>query len=359
MYVLGIETSCDETAASVVKDGRIILSNEVSSSLKFHKRYGGVVPEIASRQQLETITEVADCAIREAGIKLKDINLISVTSGPGLLGSLLVGISFAKAVSFSKGIPIIGVNHLSSHIYANFLNGKDAPSLPFIALIVSGGHTSLFYVEDLDRIKLIGATLDDACGEAFDKVAKILGLGYPGGPLIERLSKEGNPKKIKFGCSDTKNPLDFSFSGIKTAVLYYVRRLTGSLVSQLKNRQTGKWFDKLTIPRTIPSTVEGLTNQQTNDIAASFQEVVIDTLINKSLLACKMKNIKRLVVGGGVAANNRLREKFLRQFHINGIKCYFPPGELCMDNAAMVAGFGYRLFKKGYKSGLDLSADLN
>lgn len=331
MYVLGIETSCDETAASVVKDGRIILSNEVSSSLRFHKRYGGVVPEIASRQQLETIAEVTDCAIKEAGVSLKDINLVGVTSGPGLLGSLLVGISFAKAISLSRRIPLIGINHLYSHIYANFLDGGDAPSLPFIALVVSGGHTSLFYVEDFDKIKIMGTTLDDACGEAFDKVAKILGLGYPGGPLIERLAKSGNPK-IKFSCSNTEKPLDFSFSGIKTAVLYYVRQLTGEPVP---NGLTH---------RCVTSGFQG----QTNDIAASFQKAVINTLINKSLLACRMKNIKRLVVGGGVAANGKLREKFYQQIQEKGIKCYFPLRQLCMDNAAMVAGLGYRLFKKGY-----------
>ena len=223
MYVLGIETSCDETAASVVRDGKRILSNVVISSLKFHQKYGGIVPEIASRLQLETITGIVDCAIKEARVSSKDINLISVTAGPGLLGSLLVGISFAKAVSFSLKIPLLGINHLHSHIYANFLNGVCVP-LPFVGLVVSGGHTSLFYVEDFDKMRLLGSTLDDACGEAFDKVAKILGLGYPGGPLIERLARRGNSKNIKFNCSDTKNPLDFSFSGIKTAVLYNVKK---------------------------------------------------------------------------------------------------------------------------------------
>jgi len=341
MYVLGIETSCDETSAAIVKDGREILSNEVSSSLKFHQRYGGIVPEIASRMQLETITAVTDSAIKEAWVKLKDIGLISVTSGPGLLGSLLVGISFAKSISLSLGIPLLGLNHLYSHIYAGFLNGIDI-QLPFVALVVSGGHTSLFYVEDFDQIKLLGSTQDDACGEAFDKVAKILGLGYPGGPIIEQLARKGNPRKIKFSCSNTKNPLDFSFSGIKTAVLYYVRRFTSSPVRQLKNRQTGKQ-----------------ANRQTKDIAASFQETVIEALIKKSLLACKIKKTNRLVIGGGVSANSKLRENFYASAKKIKVKVYFPPKELCLDNAAMVAGLGHRLFKKGYRSNLDLSADLN
>lgn len=351
MYVLGIETSCDETAIAIVKDGRKIISNQVVSSLKLHQKYGGIVPEIAFRRQLETITQVTDSAVREAGIRLNNMNLVTITHGPGLLGSLLVGISFAKALSLSLDIPLLGVNHLHSHIYANFLQPQisqiktpqiaqikhlrnqrlqSAPSAvtPFVALVVSGGHTSLFYVKDFDRIELQGRTLDDACGEAFDKVAKILGLGYPGGPLIEQLAKDGNAKKIKFQCSGTKRPLDFSFSGIKTAVLYAVKgkRLTAS--------------DK-------------------KDIAASFQEAVIDTLLEKSLLACKLKKVNQLVMGGGVVANNRLREKFFEEAKKIGVKVYFPQPRLCLDNAAMVAGLGYQLFKKGYRQDLTLSADLN
>lgn len=327
MYVLGIETSCDETSVSVVKDGRKILSNVVSSSLKFHKKYGGIVPEIASRMQLETITEVAEEAVKESRINLKAIGLVSVTSGPGLAGSLLVGISFAKAVSLSLNIPFLGVDHVYSHIYANFLNGPGV-RFPFIALVVSGGHTSIFYVKDFDKIKVLGRTQDDACGEAFDKVAKILGFGYPGGPLIERLASQGDRKKIKFRCSGTRGPLDFSFSGIKTAVLYAARG-------------------------------RRLTISEKSDIAASFQETVIDALVKKSLLACKIKKADRLVVGGGVVANKRLREKFSQAAEEEGLSCYFPPKELCLDNAAMVAGLGYRLFKKGFRSGLGLSADLD
>jgi len=330
MYVLGIETSCDETAASIVKSGKIILSNVVSSSIKFHKKYGGIIPEIASRMQIETITQVVDSAIKEARARLKDINLVSVTCGPGLLGSLLVGISFAKSISLGLGLPLIGINHLYAHIYANFLDNKTVPELPCVALVVSGGHTGLFYVKDFDEMILLGATLDDACGEAFDKVAKILGLGYPGGPFIEQAAKKGNSKKTRFSCSGTKKALDFSFSGIKTAVLYYIRdarRTTYSTVSLIR------------------------------DTASSFQEAVIDTLIKKALLACKLKRTNVLVIGGGVTANIRLREKFNREAKKEGIKCYFPSVKLCLDNAAMVAGLGYQLFKKGHRSDLDLNVN--
>lgn len=327
MIVLGIETSCDETSVSVVKDGITVLSNEVSSSLKFHKKYGGIIPEIAFRMQLETIVNVTDSAIKEAGMGLKNIDLISVTSGPGLLGSLLIGISFAKALSLSLDIPLLGVNHIYSHFFVNLLNGRKV-KFPFVALVVSGGHTSLFYVKDFDKIETLGQTHDDASGEAFDKVAKILGLGYPGGPIIEKLARNGDCKKIKFRCSGTKTPFDFSFSGIKTAVLYYVK---------------GKQL--------------ALTEKR--DVCASFQEVVIDSLVKKSLSACDFKKVERLVVGGGVVANNRLRKKFFEASKLRGIDCYFPSKDLCMDNAAMVSCLGFYLFKKGYRSGLDLTAELN
>ncbi|MDD5155316.1 MAG: tRNA (adenosine(37)-N6)-threonylcarbamoyltransferase complex transferase subunit TsaD [Candidatus Omnitrophica bacterium] len=323
MYVLGIESSCDETAAAVVKNGRHILSSAVASSLKFHRKYGGVVPEIASRKQLEVIAQVTQEALNEAKISLSDVGLISVTSKPGLAGSLLVGISFAKSLSLASDIPLLGLDHLYSHIYAGFLNNRNI-RLPFIALIVSGGHTSLYEVFDFDKIKLIGSTHDDACGEAFDKVAKILGLGYPGGPAVERMARKGNGNKIKFKCSDTDNPLDFSFSGIKTAVLYYMRK---------KSPDSGS----------------------ISDIAASFQEAVIETLVKKSFLALRAKKSRRLVIGGGVAANEKLRVKFCQRAKKEGISIYFPSKELCMDNAAMVAGLGYRLFRKGHLSDLTLN----
>lgn len=327
MYVLGIETSCDETSAAIVKDGRKVLSNTVSSSLAFHKKYGGVIPEIASRMQLETIAQVVDSAVGQAKLKLKNIELISVTNGPGLLGSLLVGVSFAKALSLSLGVSLVGVDHLYSHIYANFLDNRSV-KLPAVALVVSGGHTSLFYLQDFQKIKLLGSTQDDACGEAFDKVAKILGLGYPGGPAIEKISRKGNHRKIRFKCSNTKEPLDFSFSGIKTAVLYFVRDTSGTVLG---------------------------TRHSVPDIAASFQESVIDVLIQKSILACKITKTNRLIIGGGVAANNRLREKLSGQAKELKIKCYFPSRQLCMDNAAMVAGLGYELFKDGLRSDLRLN----
>jgi len=323
MYVLGIETSCDETSAAIVENGTRVLSNITASSIQFHKKYGGIIPEIAFRKQLETITQVTEAAIKEARINLKNIGLISVTESPGLLGSLLVGISFAKAVSFALRVPLLGVNHVHSHIYANFLNCKEV-KLPFVALVVSGGHTSLFYVSSCDKIEVLGQTQDDACGEAFDKVAKILNLGYPGGPLIEKLAVNGNGKKIKFSCSGTKNLLNFSFSGIKTAVLYYVR-------AQSAKRKA-----------------------QSADIAASFQETVIDALIEKSFLACRLKKVSWLVIGGGVVANNRLRDKFYSAAKGEGVTCYFPAKEFCIDNAAMVAALGYRLFKKGKQSDLNL-----
>jgi len=332
MYVLGIETSCDETSAAIVKNGRAVLSNVVSSSIRFHKKYGGVIPEIASRMQLEAIAQVTDSSVKEAGISLKDLGLVSVTNSPGLLGSLLVGVSFAKSVSFCLKVPLLGVDHIQAHMYASFLSQKSI-TLPFIALVVSGGHTSLYCVKDFDKIDLLGQTQDDACGEAYDKVAKILGLGYPGGPIIDKLAHKGNPKKIKFKCSGTKNPLNFSFSGIKTAVLYYVRQ---ELLNQGQR----------------PSAIG---HRLICDIAASFQKAAVGALVSKALLACEIKKIHTLVVGGGVAANTGLRERLSREAKIKKIKVYFPPQELCMDNAAMVAGFGYQLFIKGYRSGLDLT----
>jgi N6-L-threonylcarbamoyladenine synthase len=332
MITLGIETSCDETAAAIVKDGRTVASSVVSSSLNFHKKYGGIVPEIAFRKQLETITEVVDCSLKDAKIALKDVGLISVTEGPGLLGSLLVGISFAKSLSFSRNIPLVGVNHLYSHIYAGFLNSS-IPKFPFVALVVSGGHTSLYQVKALDRINLLGSTQDDACGEAFDKVAKILGLGYPGGPVIEKKALDGDPVKIKFACSNTREPLDFSFSGIKTAVLYHVQ----------KNFRTAQ---------------AKLTKLEVADICASFQESALNVLVEKSFLACKIKKAKTLVVGGGVAANTKLRDKFKHRAGQDKIDLIFPAKEFCMDNAAMIAGLGFWLHKKSGRAPLDLNVKL-
>ncbi len=331
MLVLGIETSCDETAVSIVENGKKIHSSVVSSSLNFHKRYNGVIPEIASRMHLETISTVFEDALAGARVSLKDIKLIAVTKRPGLPGCLRVGICFAQALSFAKNIPLVNVDHLHAHLYAGFFN-KHKPSFPFVGLVVSGGHTSLFYVKNFSQIELIGLTQDDACGEAFDKVATILGLGYPGGPVIEKLANSGDSKKIKFRCSNTKQALNFSFSGIKTAVLYYIQ---GS--PRLKQKKTTLGL----LPKT--GFASGIPLSIKRDVAASFQQAVVDALVKKSITACKLKKVKQLVVGGGVAANNRLRDVFLQQARENDLDVCFSPKELCTDNAVMVAGLGYQL----------------
>ena len=318
MITLGIESSCDETGVAIVKNEKKILANLVASSLKLHSRHGGVIPEIASRMQLESIAGLFTEAMKIAKIKPEQIDLVTVTTHPGLPGSLMVGIAFAKALALSLEKPILGVNHIYSHVYANMLCHKNI-KLPAVALVVSGGHTALFYIKDFSKIKLLGQTRDDACGEAFDKVAKIMGLGYPGGPLIEKMAKGGNKHKIKFSCLGANSQLDFSFSGIKTAVLYY-----------LKDNQAGIKLKK--------------------DLAASFQESVLNVLVKKSLLACKRENVKHLLIGGGVAANRCLRQKFMESAKIAGINCFFPDINLCMDNAAMIAGFGSCLYKHGVRS---------
>ncbi len=325
MIVLGIETSCDETSVAVVKDGKKVLSNVVASSLKMHSKHGGVIPEIASRMQLESMAPVFTQAIKKAKIKPKQIDLVCVTCGPGLAGSLLVGISFAKALALSLDKPLLGVNHIKAHVYANILCHNKI-KLPAVALVVSGGHTTLFYIKDFLKFEVLGQTRDDACGEAFDKVAKIMGLGYPGGPLIEKLAKDGNKHKIKFACSGTSDEMDFSFSGIKTAVLYY-----------LKGKKIAAGLKK--------------------DLAASFQESAINTLMRKSLIACKHKKASSLLIGGGVVANSYLRQRIASGAKKAGINCFFPDINLCMDNAAMVAGLGGYLYKKGLRSDLYLNME--
>lgn len=316
MIVLGIESSCDETSAAIVKDGRKILSNVIASSLPLHKKFGGIVPEIASRAHLESINIVTKEALAQAKKKNKDIDLIAVTVDPGLIGSLLVGVSFARALSFALKKPIVEVDHVKAHLYASFL-AEDIPKFPFIGLVISGGHTNLYRVNNFRSFKLLGTTLDDAAGEAFDKVAKILNLGFPGGPIIDKLSSNVKDFKIKFNYSRLANTFDFSFSGLKTAVLYYVNN---------------DWDKK---------------NTSVKDIAASFQEAVIKNLVEKSIFACKRLRIKRLVLGGGVVANSRLRTRLSQEAEIQGIKVYFPQKNLCLDNAAMVAGLGYQICKTG------------
>jgi N6-L-threonylcarbamoyladenine synthase len=328
MLVLGIETSCDETGASVVKDGREILSNVVASSLDFHRRYGGIVPEIATRYHIEVINYVVRNSLRKAGVKLGGVDLIAVTCGPGLVGALLVGISFAKSLSFSLGIPLIGVNHLWSHIYSGLI-GRRGVKYPFIGLVISGGHTCLVFCEDIGKFKLLGQTKDDAVGEAFDKVAKVLKLGYPGGPAIERAACNGDPDAIRFAPTYLDEvSYDFSFSGIKTAVLYYIRK-------------------------------KRLNKRLKSDVVASFQKAVFESLVEKSIDACKFRGVESLVVGGGVSANKYLRAILINAGLKNGIDVIFPPFELSLDNAAMVAALGYSLFKKEIRSDLYLTAEPN
>ena len=336
MLTLGIETSCDETGISVT-DSRRVLANSVSSSVHLHKIYGGVVPEIASRYHIEYITEVLSKALANSGKSLKQIKLVAVTNGPGLVGSLLTGISFAKSVSYALKLPLIGVNHILAHLYSAFLSGrKTTPDFPFIGMVVSGGHTALFYCEDIDKQKLIGQTQDDAVGEAYDKVGKILKLGYPGGPVIERMAalSKGEGRKVSFPRAYLeKDSLDFSFSGIKTAVLYYVREL------QLK--------------------ACSLKLAAIQDICCAFQEAVLDVLVEKGLRAARAKGASRIVIGGGVAINSRLREKFSAASRFEDVEVLFPERKYCMDNAAMVGALGEALYKKGHRSDLYLSAEPN
>lgn len=328
MLILGIETSCDETAASVVKDGIEILSNVVSSSLSQHRKFGGVVPEIATRRHVENIDRVIYRALYDSRIRIEDIDAIAVTRGPGLIGALLSGISCAKTMSYSLNIPLVAVDHVKAHIYSALLR-KDAPEFPFIGLIISGGHTRLCLVEDFDVFITLGDTLDDAIGEAYDKVAKILGMGYPGGPVIDRLAKKGDPYSIRFTCRPVNGSLDFSFSGIKTAVLYYVKG------HELR-----------------------ITSDERRNIAASFQDAVLKVIVNNSLRAMEKYKIKTLVIGGGVSANSRFREMITKESMFRKFKLYFPPLKLCSDNAVMIAGLAYQLYKKGIESSLDITAQV-
>ena len=322
MNILGIETSCDETAAAVVKDGTSIMASVVSSQVEVHHRYGGVVPELASRKHIEAIVPVIDETLHKAGLPLEAIDLIAATRGPGLVGALLVGFSFAKSLAYALGIPWVGVNHLEGHINSVFLE-DDPPSFPFVALLASGGHTSIYHVTDHVTLELMGQTRDDAAGEAFDKVAKMLGLGYPGGGVIDRLSKKGDPARIRFPRSYLdKTGFDFSFSGIKTAVNRYA---TGHR-EQLKDH--------------IP------------DIAAGFQEAVMDVLTDKVIRAAVEKDCKRIAMVGGVAANSRLRDKLRHDAAARDMKVYIPSIDLCGDNAAMIAAAGYHYRLAGIEAAL-------
>jgi N6-L-threonylcarbamoyladenine synthase len=321
MKILGIETSCDETAAAIVEDGTNVISNQVASQIELHARYGGVVPEIASRQHILAITPIIKKAIIEANIELNQIDGVAVTIGPGLAGSLLVGVNMAKSMAISQGLPLVGINHLEGHIYANWLkdsNSKSIVTFPTLCLVVSGGHSDLVLMRGHGEYVILGRTRDDASGEAFDKAARILGLGYPGGPAIERAAKEGCPSKIQLPRAWLKGTHDFSFSGVKTALLRLV--------------EGGK-----------------ITTQA--DAAASFQEAIIDVLVTKTVIAAKEYRVNQIMLSGGVAANKQLRQSLLNN---SPVEVFTPKQIYCTDNAAMIAACGYFRFKAGKSSGAEL-----
>ena len=329
MLILGIESSCDETAAAVVADGREIRSNVVHSQIDIHRIYGGVVPEIACRSHIETITPVVEKALADAGVGLDAVDAFAVTCAPGLVGALLVGVSMAKSLALATGKPIVGVDHIHGHMYAVKLAFPEL-AYPCVHLVVSGGHTSLYLSKSEIDHELLGSTVDDAAGEAFDKVAKILQLGFPGGPIIDRLSEGRDPKKVVFKRSVPEG-LDFSFSGIKTSVLYRVRG------QDAKRPMT-------------------LSEDERRDVAAGFQEAVVDVLVEQTLKAAARTGVRRIAVGGGVACNSRLREKLQAAAGKAGLESFFPPPRYCTDNAAMIAGLGYHLHKAGRISDLYLDA---
>lgn len=329
MKILGIESSCDETSAAVVEDGRHILSNVVHSQVDIHRIYGGVVPEIACRSHIETIHPVVEKALLDAGGGLEKIDAIAVTCTPGLVGALLVGVSMAKSLALVTGKPIVGVDHIHGHIYANRLAFPDL-EYPCVSLVVSGGHTSLYLTRSEIDHSLLGSTTDDAAGEAFDKVAKILQLGFPGGPIIDALARGRDPSAVVFKRT-LPDTLDFSFSGIKTSVLYRVKGQDGQ----------------------GPLT---LSADERADVAAGFQEAVVDVLVEQTFKACRETRTWKVAVGGGVACNTRLREKMTSRAAREGAACFFPPAQFCTDNAAMIAGIGYHLWKAGRLSDLRLDA---
>lgn len=327
VYILAIESSCDETAAAVVKNGREVLSNVISSQIALHTLYGGVVPEIASRKHIEKINQVIEAALSEAGMTLDEMTAIGVTYGPGLVGALLVGVSAAKAIAYAKKLPLIGVHHIEGHVSANFIENKELEP-PFLCLIVSGGHTHLVIMKDYGEFEIIGRTRDDAAGEAFDKVARAIGLGYPGGPKIDKAAREGNPHAMEFPRAKIEGcPYDFSFSGLKSAVLNYLNheKMMGVEVNR-------------------------------NDLAASFQNAVVEALVSRTILAAREYGIHDVVIAGGVASNSALRAAMAAACEKEDFRFYHPSPILCTDNAAMIGAAAYYEYRKGVRSGWDLNA---
>ena len=368
MLVLGIETSCDETAAAVVANGERVLSNVVASQVLTHEKYGGVVPELASRAHLRKISIVVDEALDCAGVPLARIDAIAVTEGPGLIGSLLVGVVYGKGLAFSLGKPLVGVNHLEGHIHGVLLENKrgrqsnpniDEAKLPAVSLVVSGGHTSLFLVSTrLENghtrftYKPLGQTRDDAAGEAFDKVAKLLALGYPGGPIIDRLAPFGNAKCVDFARIKMRgNPLDFSFSGLKTAVLYRVRGT--ALAEEAESRRAWR---KTVTGRATADDVRAQCSQATLDLVASFQNAVVTDLVGRTLAAAENERVATILVTGGVACNTLLRVRFAKAARAHAMNAFFPSLDLSTDNAAMIAAAGYYKLACGELAGIPLTA---
>jgi N6-L-threonylcarbamoyladenine synthase len=325
--VLGIETSCDETAVAVVEDGGNVVVNLVASQVDLHQRFGGVVPELASRAHVEVLSPLMDEALARAGLRFSALDGIAVTVGPGLVGALLVGLAAAKAVSLVTGAPFIGVNHLEGHVYANFLE-HGSPRPPYVCLVVSGGHTLLVWMPEEGRYEILGHTVDDAAGEAFDKIARFLGLPYPGGPGIDRLAREGDPDAIRFPRAMEGAGFDFSLSGLKTAVIRHVRR----------ERAEGR-------------------EPRLEDVAASFQEAVVDVQVGKTIAAARARGVQRVLLGGGVVANTRLRERMLAAAEQAGLRVSFPSLQYCTDNAAMIACAGFYRLARGERTPLDVGAD--
>ena len=356
--ILGIETSCDETSVGIVENGRTVLANAVASSLTLHEPYGGVIPEIAARVHVETIWDVTSQALAEADLTPSAIDAVAVTQGPGLPGALLIGLAFAKGLALSLERPLIPVDHLAAHLYAGEMT---EPGLepPYVGLVVSGGHTLLCVVHAEHRFELLGETRDDAVGEAFDKVAKLLGLGYPGGPVIDRLSDEGRSGAVPFPRGQTKQPFDFSFSGLKTAVYQYVQKGVTRHTSHVTSELTDQPAESGVVSEPAAANSHGDEAKRVADIAASFQEAAVAVLVAKTFRACQRTGMRQVVVGGGVASNRRLRAKFASLAGAHKVRVVFPPPKLCVDNGAMVAGMAFPLLQRGRVASLALNSDPN